>query len=185
MLTPGGARARLDRRGPITAPSEGLEAIYHALVLGLSDYVRKNRFPGVVLGLSGGIDSALTAAVAVDALGPERVRAVMMPSPYTAARAWRTRKGARRCSASASHHRHRAGDGGLHADAGADLRGREPDITEENIQTRARGITLMALSNKFGRWWCRPATSPRCPWATPRSTATCAAATRSSRTSTR
>src|SRR5262249_7058746 len=61
----------------------GLEAIYHAMMLGLGDYVRKNRFPGVVLGLSGGIDSALTAAVAVDALGAERVRCVMMPSRYT------------------------------------------------------------------------------------------------------
>src|SRR3984893_4739133 len=69
--------------GSTTAPSEGLDAIYHALVLGLRDYVEKNRFPGVVLGLSGGIDSALTAAVAVDALGASRVHAVMMPSPYT------------------------------------------------------------------------------------------------------
>ena len=69
--------------GPMTAPSEGLEAVYQAMVLGLRDYVGKNRFPGVVIGLSGGIDSALTAAVAVDALGPERVHCVMMPSPYT------------------------------------------------------------------------------------------------------
>ncbi|MGH7033390.1 MAG: nitrilase-related carbon-nitrogen hydrolase, partial [Stellaceae bacterium] len=68
----------------IVAPrGETLAAIYHAMVLGLADYVRKNGFPGVVLGLSGGIDSALTAAVAVDALGAERVHCVMMPSPYT------------------------------------------------------------------------------------------------------
>src|SRR3546814_9564412 len=60
-----------------------MEPIYRALMLGLRDYVNKNRFPGVILGLSGGIDSALTAAVAVDALGPERVHCVMMPSPYT------------------------------------------------------------------------------------------------------
>src|SRR5262249_51111740 len=69
--------------GPQTKPTEGLESIYQAMVLGLRDYVRKNRFPGVVLGLSGGIDSALTAAVAVDALGAGQVRCVMMPSPYT------------------------------------------------------------------------------------------------------
>ena len=62
---------------------DGLDAIYHAMTLGLHDYVEKNRFPGVVIGLSGGIDSALTAAVAVDALGADRVRCVMMPSPYT------------------------------------------------------------------------------------------------------
>src|SRR5579864_6929514 len=77
-----GARWTIDQ-GPTTAPSEGLEAIYQALVLGLKDYVEKNRFHGVVLGLSGGIDSALTAAIAVDALGASRVHAVMMPSPYT------------------------------------------------------------------------------------------------------
>jgi hypothetical protein len=69
--------------GEIAPPAEGLEAIYQAMCLGLRDYVDKNRFPGVVLGLSGGIDSALSAAVAVDALGPERVHAVMMPSRYT------------------------------------------------------------------------------------------------------
>src|SRR5215471_1806605 len=79
-----GARWTIDP-GPTTPPSEGLEAIYQALVLGLRDYVEKNRFPGIVLGLSGGIDSALTAAIAVDALGSEKVHAVMMPSPYTSA----------------------------------------------------------------------------------------------------
>ncbi|MBL8654312.1 MAG: NAD+ synthase, partial [Alphaproteobacteria bacterium] len=68
---------------PRTKPPEKLEAIYAALVLGLRDYVTKNRFPGVILGLSGGIDSALTAAIAADALGPEKVRAVMMPSRFT------------------------------------------------------------------------------------------------------
>jgi len=71
--------------GPTEKPAEGLEAMYRAMTLGLRDYVNKNRFPGVVLGLSGGIDSALSAAVAVDALGPERVHCVMMPSPYTSA----------------------------------------------------------------------------------------------------
>ena len=71
-------------RGAIAAPRPELESIWRAMVLGLRDYVDKNRFPGVVLGLSGGIDSALSAVVAVDALGPERVHAVMMPSRYTA-----------------------------------------------------------------------------------------------------
>ena len=69
--------------GLLCAPESGMEPVYRALVLGLRDYVNKNRFPGVILGLSGGIDSAISAAIAVDALGPERVHCVMMPSPYT------------------------------------------------------------------------------------------------------
>src|SRR5581483_5699730 len=69
--------------GLIVPVPDALEATYRAMVVGLRDYVQKNRFPGVILGLSGGIDSALSAAVAVDALGPDKVRAVMMPSPYT------------------------------------------------------------------------------------------------------
>ncbi len=137
--------------GPLVPPSEGVEALYEALVLGLRDYVRKNRFPGVVLGLSGGVDSALTAALAADALGAGQVHCVMMPSPYTS--------------------RESLEDAALVAEfLGAELRtidigpamrafgdmlepsfdGRAPDITEENIQSRARGMTLMALSNKFG-----------------------------------
>ena len=133
------------------APAEGLEAIYAALVLGLRDYVNKNRFPGVILGLSGGIDSALSAAVAVDALGAERVHGVMMPSPYTS-------------QESLDDAAETAELLGCRLDTipivpameafGRMLRpafaGRDPDITEENIQSRARGITLMALSNKFG-----------------------------------
>jgi len=137
--------------GLLSKPSEGPEAIYQAMVLGLRDYVRKNRFPGVVLGLSGGIDSALSAAVAVDALGADQVRCVMMPSPYT------SRDSLEDAAAVAKL-------------LGTDLRtigvepamqafqemlapsfaGRASDITEENIQSRARGVTLMALSNKFG-----------------------------------
>jgi NH3-dependent NAD+ synthetase len=70
-------------RGRVAPAPEFVEGVYRALVLGVADYVNKHHFPGVVLGLSGGIDSALTLAVAVDALGPERVRAVMMPSRYT------------------------------------------------------------------------------------------------------
>jgi len=130
---------------------EGYEAIYCAMTLGLRDYVNKNGFPGVVLGMSGGIDSALTAAVAVDALGPDRVRCVMMPSPYT------------------------SGDSLEDASLAAEMLGvtlddvgigpailafnqmlapifgdRAADITEENIQARSRGLLLMAVSNKLG-----------------------------------
>src|SRR5882724_2050155 len=77
-----GDRWTIDQ-GALTPPTEGFEAIYQAMMLGLRDYVTKNRFPGIVLGLSGGIDSALSAAVAADALGPDKVHCVMMPSPYT------------------------------------------------------------------------------------------------------
>ena len=135
----------------IVTPSEGLEAIYHALVLGLKDYVEKNRFPGVVLGLSGGIDSALTAAIAVDALGPEKVHAVMMPSPYTSRDSIEDAEAVAKLLGieyrTVSIEPAMAAFGGMLKDAFA---GKAADITEENIQSRARGITLMALSNKFG-----------------------------------
>jgi len=137
--------------GPVARPVEGIAAIYAALCLGLRDYVNKNRFKGVILGLSGGIDSAITAAVAVDALGPERVWTVMMPSPYTsrdsledAAEAARL-LGVRLDTVSI--------EPAMQAFAGMLgplFAGRAADITEENIQSRARGVTLMALSNKFG-----------------------------------
>ncbi|MCW2244442.1 NAD+ synthase [Azospirillum fermentarium] len=137
--------------GEMIPPAEGLEAVYSALVLGLRDYVNKNRFPGVILGLSGGIDSALSAAVAVDALGPDRVHGVMMPSPYTSQESLDDAAesaellGCRIDTISIVP----AMDafGSMLAPAFA---GRDPDITEENIQSRARGLTLMALSNKFG-----------------------------------
>jgi NAD+ synthase len=145
-----GARWTIDP-GPVTTPSEGLEAIYHALVLGLKDYVEKNRFPGVVLGLSGGIDSALTAAIAVDALGPEKVHAVMMPSPYTSRESLEDAEEVAKLLGieyrSVSIEPAMTAFNAMLKDAFA---GREPDITEENIQSRARGMTLMALSNKFG-----------------------------------
>jgi NAD+ synthase len=133
------------------APFERLAGIYAAMVLGLCDYVEKNRFPGVLIGLSGGIDSALTAAVAVDALGVERVHCVMMPSPYTSrdsledAAACAGALGVRLDSISiepamtAFETMLRPSFGNLPA-----------DTTEENIQARSRGITLMALSNKTG-----------------------------------
>jgi len=137
--------------GPLAAPVERLESIYQAMVVGLRDYVTKNRFPGVVLGLSGGIDSALAAAVAVDALGAERVRCVMMPSPYTSidsledAAQIAALLGTRLDSVDIRP----AMDAftGMLAPLFGDA---APDTTEENLQSRARGLTLMALSNKFG-----------------------------------
>jgi NAD+ synthase len=137
--------------GQLAQPLDRLESVYQAMMLGLRDYVNKNRFPGVVIGLSGGIDSAITAAVAVDALGPQRVLTIMMPSPYTSqdslddAADCAHRLGIRLESVSI----------GPAMDAFENMLaplfvGRNADITEENIQARARGVTLMALSNKLG-----------------------------------
>jgi NAD+ synthase len=128
-----------------------LESIYRAMVLGLRDYVNKNRFPGVVLGLSGGIDSAISAAVAVDALGAGRVHCVMMPSKYTG------RESLDDAEACAKFLGIRYDTIPIESAVGAfggmlapHFAGRAPDITEENLQSRVRGVTLMALSNKFG-----------------------------------
>jgi NAD+ synthase len=137
--------------GALEKPEEGAAAIYHALVLGLRDYVRKNHFPGVVIGLSGGVDSALTAAAAVDALGPDKVHCVMMPSPFTShesvedATEVATLLGCELRSIEITPVM-KAFDKTL----AESFKGHAPDTTEENIQARARGITLMALSNKFG-----------------------------------
>jgi NAD+ synthase (glutamine-hydrolysing) len=125
--------------------------LWHALVLGVRDYIGKNGFPGVLLGLSGGIDSALVLAIAVDALGKDRVRTVMMPSPYTAeisgidAREMATRFGVR-YDVIAIDSTFKALKLALSADF-ADL---PEDTAEENLQARIRGTLLMALSNKFG-----------------------------------
>ena len=132
-------------------PPARMESIYRALMLGLSDYVRKNRFPGVVLGLSGGIDSALCAAIAADALGPDRVHCLMMPSPYTSAESLEDAAAVARLlgvrldtvGIAPAMAAYAAMLKPLFGDAA-------PDITEENIQSRARGMTLMAVSNKFG-----------------------------------
>jgi NAD+ synthase len=125
--------------------------VYHAMMVGLRDYVNANRFPGVILGLSGGIDSAICAAIAADALGPDRVWAVMMPSPYTSqtslddAAACAKLLGCRLDTVPIKDAMTAFGGmlEGLFA-------GKAADTTEENIQSRIRGLTLMALSNKFG-----------------------------------
>src|SRR6185503_7686758 len=133
------------------ASEERSHSVYHAMMLGLRDYVNKNRFSGVVLGLSGGIDSALTAAVAVDALGKDRVRCVMMPSRYTSEDSLEDAAAVAKLLGvqleSISIEPPVAAFGEVLADT---FKGRKPDITEENIQSRIRGAILMAISNKFG-----------------------------------
>ncbi len=137
--------------GPKAVIEEGQAATYRACVLGLRDYVEGNRFPGVVLGLSGGVDSALVAAMAVDALGPERVRAVMLPYRYTSPVSLEDAA----AIATALSIRYEvipiapAVDGFAASLADA-FAGTTPGLTEENLQSRARGTILMALSNKFG-----------------------------------
>ena len=137
--------------GPMAEGNGGLSDIYSAMMLGLRDYVNKNCFPGVVLGLSGGIDSALSAAVAVDALGPERVRCVMMPSPYTSqASLDDALEAVTALGASYETISIEPAMGAFGQMLASAFGNRGEDTTEENIQARARGLTLMALSNKFG-----------------------------------
>ena len=137
--------------GTAVEPKAGLEATYRAMVVGLRDYVAKNGFPGVILGLSGGIDSALSAAVAVDALGPDKVRCVMMPSPYTSEHSLEDAAAAAELMG-VDYATVNIGPAMQAFDAmlADHFAGTNSDITEENIQARSRGITLMALSNKFG-----------------------------------
>ena len=129
-----------------------LEAdLWDALVLGVRDYVGKNGFPGALLGLSGGIDSALVLAIAVDALGADKVRSVMMPSPYTADISWidardmAARMGVRYDEISIAPQFE-----AFKAALASEFAGLPEDTTEENLQARIRGTLLMALSNKFG-----------------------------------
>jgi len=146
-----GAQGWTCETAPLAAPAEGLEAIYRALCTGLADYVDKNGFPGVVLGMSGGIDSALSAAVATDALGAARVHCVIMPSPYTSRESL---DDAAEACALLGVHLDEVSIGPAMDAFEAMLKplfdDRAPDTTEENIQSRARGITLMAISNKLG-----------------------------------
>jgi NAD+ synthase (glutamine-hydrolysing) len=125
--------------------------LWDALVLGVRDYIGKNGFPGVILGLSGGIDSALVLAIAVDALGKDKVRTVMMPSPYTADISWidardmAARLGVRYDEISIAPEFE-----GFKSALAQQFKGLAEDTTEENIQARIRGTLLMALSNKTG-----------------------------------
>ncbi|MFZ4689935.1 MAG: NAD+ synthase [Polymorphobacter sp.] len=137
--------------GPLARLDDDPADIYHAMLVALRDYVNRNGFPGVVLGLSGGIDSALSAAVAVDALGADRVWCVMMPSPYTSQDSL---EDAAACARMLGCRLDTVGIGPAMDAFGTMLaplfEGRAADTTEENIQSRIRGLSLMALSNKFG-----------------------------------
>jgi len=125
--------------------------VYQALVMGVRDYVNKNRFPGVLLGLSGGVDSALVLAVAVDALGRDRVHAVMMPSPYTRSISLDdAREMANILGVEYSEIEIEPMFAAFRASLAAEFKGLPPDAAEENVQARIRGTLLMALSNKFG-----------------------------------
>ena len=137
--------------GDVHPVEEGLESLYLACVTGLRDYIEKNRFPGVVLGLSGGIDSAICAAIAVDAIGAEKVHCVMLPYRYTSEDSI---KDAAAC-ADALGVKYDVVPiedpvQGFTAALEPLFNGVAPDTTEENIQSRARGTLLMAISNKFG-----------------------------------
>jgi NAD+ synthase (glutamine-hydrolysing) len=132
-------------------PLGDLEEVYQGLVLGVQDYVRKNGFKRVVIGLSGGVDSALTSVIAVDALGPDNVLGVFMPSPYTSKESTedvtelvrRLRIELKTIPITPTFNSY------LHS-LTPTMEGRSPDTTEENLQARIRGNILMALSNKFG-----------------------------------
>jgi NAD+ synthase (glutamine-hydrolysing) len=133
---------------PVRTPEADL---WDALVLGVRDYIGKNGFPSVLLGLSGGIDSALVLAIAVDALGADKVRAVMMPSPYTADISWiDARDMARRIGVRYDEISIVPEFEAFKASLAGEFAGLAEDTTEENIQARIRGTLLMALSNKFG-----------------------------------
>lgn len=127
------------------------EAIYQACVLGLRDYVEKNRFPGVIIGLSGGIDSALSAAMAVDALGPDRVHCVMMPSIYTSQESLNDAQGcAEMLGVDLDSISIKEPVAAFEEVLSPHFEGTNSGVTEENIQSRSRGLILMALSNKLG-----------------------------------
>jgi NAD+ synthase (glutamine-hydrolysing) len=137
--------------GPLSAETSLESDLWHALVLGVRDYLGKNGFPGALLGLSGGIDSALVLAIAVDALGAQQVRAVMMPSPYTADISWiDAREMAQRLQVRYDEISIVPEFEAFLASLKQEFKGLPIDTTEENIQARIRGTLLMALSNKFG-----------------------------------
>jgi NAD+ synthase (glutamine-hydrolysing) len=136
---------------PVLPPLDEIEATWRALVLGVRDYVNKNRFSGVVLGLSGGIDSALTLAVAVEALGPERVEAVMMPFRYTSQMS--VEDAAEQSRLQGVNHKVISIEpiyDAFMASLQEEFAGTSVDTTEENLQARCRGVLLMSISNKKG-----------------------------------
>jgi len=137
--------------GELSQQDDDPADVYHAMLVGLRDYVNRNRFPGVVLGLSGGIDSALSAAVAVDALGADRVWCVMLPSPFTSQDSLDdAAECARLLGCRLDTVRIEPAMTAFDAMLVPLFEGRARDTTEENIQSRIRGLTLMGLSNKFG-----------------------------------
>ena len=150
LTAEGSAPARL--KGFHITAALNLEAeVYGALKLGVKDYVNKNGFPGAIIGLSGGIDSALTLAIACDALGAERVRAVMMPSQYTADISWiDSREMIKLLGVRYDEIAIKPMFDTYLAALAEEFKGKPIDATEENIQARIRGTLLMALSNKFG-----------------------------------
>jgi NAD+ synthase (glutamine-hydrolysing) len=138
--------------GAVAPELPDAESVYRALVLGVRDYVGKHGFPGVVMGLSGGIDSALTLAVAVDALGKDKVHAVMMPSPYTSQMSLDDARGQAellgvKYSVLPIGEMMKAAEATLREE----FAGRPPDTAEENIQSRCRMVLLMGISNKTGK----------------------------------
>jgi NAD+ synthase (glutamine-hydrolysing) len=138
--------------GSVAPEHTDVATVYQALVLGVRDYVTKHGFPGVVMGLSGGVDSALTLAIAADALGPERIHAVMMPSRYTAQMS--LDDAALQARSMGVHYSVIPIEGMFDATLAAlagEFAGRKPDTTEENIQSRCRMLLLMGISNKTGR----------------------------------
>lgn len=143
--------AAVPRSGDRDPRPESIEGVYQALVLGVRDYVNKHNFPGVILGLSGGVDSALTLAIAVDALGSERVRVVLMPSRYTTSM---SNEDAEKMARGLDIHYEIVSIEPIFEAVQAALTdifaGLPEGVTEENIQSRARGIILMAISNKLG-----------------------------------
>jgi NAD+ synthase (glutamine-hydrolysing) len=138
-------------RGAVAAVPEVDAQAWAALVTGVRDYLGKNGFPGAIIGLSGGIDSALVLAIAVDALGADRVRTVMMPSPYTADISWiDAREMAARLGVRYDEIAIAPMFDAFRAALAPQFEGRAEDTTEENLQARIRGTLLMALSNKLG-----------------------------------
>ena len=135
----------------LAAPLTTEAQVYQALVLGVRDYIVKNGFPGVLIGMSGGVDSALTLAIAVDALGADKVRAVMMPSQFTADISWiDSRDMVKRLNVRYDEIPIKQTFDAFRATLAGEFAGLAEDATEENIQARIRGTLLMALSNKHG-----------------------------------